>query len=160
MAVTSVRPEHSLAALLPGAQFADAYCLLVDEPRLDATIAAQRALARAPLWVGLLMVLRGAIAVPFGLKHGQALRQSDRANRVGAFPVISRAPDRVLLGFDDKHLDFRIVVDLSAIDPRRRRITVTTLVRTHNLLGRAYLATVVPFHRIIVPSMLAQAARS
>ncbi|MGL4560515.1 MAG: DUF2867 domain-containing protein, partial [Afipia sp.] len=31
-----------------------------------------------------------------------------------------------------------------------------TLVMTHNLLGRAYLATIMPFHRIIVPAMLRQ----
>ncbi len=35
-----------------------------------------------------------------------------------------------------------------------RDVTVTTFVKTHNLLGRAYLAAVMPFHKIIVPAML------
>ncbi len=38
----------------------------------------------------------------------------------------------------------------------RQRISATTLVETHNLLGRLYLAIVKPFHRMIVPAMLAQ----
>jgi hypothetical protein len=35
-------------------------------------------------------------------------------------------------------------------------VTMTTLVLTHNLLGRAHLTTILPFHRIIVRSMLQQ----
>ena len=35
----------------------------------------------------------------------------------------------------------------------------TTLVRTHNWIGRAYLAFIMPFHIIIVRTMLAQAAQ-
>jgi hypothetical protein len=39
-----------------------------------------------------------------------------------------------------------------------RRVTATTLVLTHNLLGRVYLAIILPFHRLIVPAMLRQVA--
>ena len=38
----------------------------------------------------------------------------------------------------------------------RQAVSTSTLVKTHNLLGRVYLAIVKPFHRIIVPAMLAQ----
>ena len=62
----------------------------------------------------------------------------------------------MLLGLNDKHLDFRIVVDVVPIGTQQRHVTATTLVRTHNLLGRAYLAAVLPFHRVIVPVLLAQ----
>ena len=63
------------------------------------------------------------------------------------------------MGLADKHLDFRLAIDVSALDERRREVVATTLVRTHNLLGRVYLAIVLPFHRRIVPSMIARAAR-
>ena len=33
----------------------------------------------------------------------------------------------------------------------------TTLVLTHNWLGRTYLAVIMPFHRLIVPAMLRKA---
>jgi hypothetical protein len=39
-----------------------------------------------------------------------------------------------------------------------RSVTATTLVLTHNRLGRAYLAAVKPFHRRVVPAMLRQVA--
>ena len=38
-----------------------------------------------------------------------------------------------------------------------RNITATTLVLTHNWLGRTYLAVIMPFHRLIVPAMLRKA---
>jgi invasion protein IalB len=56
-------------------------------------------------------------------------------------------------GFNDAHLDFRLVVDV-ATAKAGQQITATTLVRTHNRLGRAYLTAILPFHRLIVRSML------
>jgi hypothetical protein len=46
-----------------------------------------------------------------------------------------------------------VVVDVASTGPRRQ-VTATTLVLTHNLLGRTYLAVILPFHRIIVRAML------
>lgn len=43
-----------------------------------------------------------------------------------------------MLGFDDRHLDFRIVVDLEEQECRQL-VSVTTLVRRKNLFGRLYL---------------------
>jgi hypothetical protein len=62
------------------------------------------------------------------------------------------------MGFDDAHLDFWVVVDV-APDGGRQKVTATTFVRTRNRLGRLYLAAVKPFHRLIVPAMLAQVGR-
>jgi hypothetical protein len=39
-----------------------------------------------------------------------------------------------------------------------QRVTATTLVRTHNWLGRTYLAIILPFHRLVVRAMLRQVA--
>jgi hypothetical protein len=49
------------------------------------------------------------------------------------------------------------VVDVATSD-NSQRITLTTLVLTHNWLGRTYLATILPFHRLIAPAMLRQVA--
>jgi hypothetical protein len=64
------------------------------------------------------------------------------------------------MGLADKHLDFRLAIDVAALDERRREVVATTLVQTHNTLGRAYLAIVLPFHRLIVPSMIARVAHA
>jgi len=62
-----------------------------------------------------------------------------------------------ILGADDRHLDFRPSL------LRRREVAgatlyATTTVRTHNLLGRVYIKAILPFHIIVVRSMLARAA--
>jgi hypothetical protein len=63
----------------------------------------------------------------------------------------------LVAGFNDKHLDFRVVVDVAAAGPGQS-VTATTLVMTHNLFGRCYLAIILPFHRLIARAMLRQVA--
>jgi hypothetical protein len=76
---------------------------------------------------------------------------------IGIFPVISETPDRLVAGFNDKHLDFRVIVDV-ADSSTARNVTATTLVKTHNWLGRTYLAIILPFHRLVVRALLNQVA--
>jgi Protein of unknown function (DUF2867) len=155
--VQKLPPDPQTVALLPNATFADAYRLVIPGPALDPFIAAQRVLGRASNWFGWPAKWRNRIAVPLGLKPARSNRQDERS-RIGVFPVISQAPGHVLLGLDDKYLDFRIVIETRKIDAGRSEVMLTTLARSHNLLGRAYLVFVLPFHRLIVPAMLAQAA--
>jgi Protein of unknown function (DUF2867) len=49
------------------------------------------------------------------------------------------------------------VVDVAS-SGHGRQVTATTLVLTHNLLGRVYLAIIRPFHRLIVRALLRQVA--
>jgi hypothetical protein len=95
------------------------------------------------------------MVTPFGLKTSPP--KGTYPDSVGIFPVLSQSPSRLVAGFDDKHLDFRVVVDVSAAGPGQQ-VTATTLVLTHNRLGRVYLAVIMPFHRLIVRSMLRQVA--
>ncbi len=87
----------------------------------------------------------------------QAQSEASAGGAIGIFPVLSETPDRLVAGFDDHHLDFRVVVDVAA-SGQGQQVTATTLVRTHNLFGRAYLAVILPFHRLIVRTMLRQVA--
>ncbi len=156
MTVEEVTPQIDPASLLAGAQFMDAYRLDVDGANLDARRAAERMMARAPRWVDALLVLRNIIVAPFGLKGSGAQERLPR-DIIGIFPVVSETPERLVAGFNDKHLDFRVVLDV-ATSGTRQSVTATTLVLTHNWLGRTYLATIMPFHRIVVRAMLAQVA--
>jgi hypothetical protein len=156
MTVHALASDASMRQLLPGAQFADTFRIATDDATLNAREAAERMFNRQPQWVAALMRLRNAIASPLGLKtpsHNRTIAP----NSIGIFPVITETPDRVVAGIDDRHLDFRVIVDVSGTAPDRQ-VTATTLVKTHNLLGRVYLATIMPFHRIIVPAMLRQIA--
>ena len=157
MTVDEVTPSVETGAVLVGAQFADAFRVNIDGTDLDARRAAERLLARNPVWIDALLRLRNALVRPFGLKTS-GLAEPASGGMIGIFPVISETPERVVAGFDDRHLDFRVVVDVEPSRPGHQ-VTATTLVRTHNLPGRAYLAVVLPFHRLIVRSLLRRAFR-
>jgi hypothetical protein len=156
MKVFAVDPNANTGPLLAGAQFRDAFSVVVDDAALDARHAAEKMLGRWPRWIEQLVALRNFLVAPFGLKTG-APKEPGRSDIIGLFPVVSQTPDRLVAGFDDKHLDFRVVVDV-ATSGAGQEVTATTLVLTHNLLGRIYLATILPFHRLVVRSLLRQVA--
>ena len=140
---------------LPNADWADRFELALDGKGVTAAVAAERSLGRSPRWVRVLLRLRNRIVSIIGLKSAAP---SSRLGLIGAFPVVSKSDDEVVLGFDDKHLDFRIVVDVRAGSAVNQIVGVTTLVRRHNTLGRVYLMAVTPFHKAIVPTLLARVA--
>ncbi len=156
MKVHEVDPNVDHGALLAGAQFVDAYSIAIDDAALDARQAAEKMLARAPRWIEMLLALRNFLVAPLGLKTS-APDEPGARDIIGIFPVVRQTPDRLVTGFNDKHLDFRLVVDVASTGDTQR-ITATTLVLTHNLLGRTYLAIIRPFHRLVVPAMLRQVA--
>ena len=143
-------------AVLPAAQFGDRFSITVSGRALDAETATALVMGRTPRWVGWLMRWRNRLVRPFGLKTQLS---GPAADRIGVFPVISRSSRRMVLGLDDRHLDFRVVVEVESVGEDRQQVSATTLVETHNRMGRLYLAAVKPFHRIVVPAMLAQGAR-
>jgi Protein of unknown function (DUF2867) len=156
MTVCEITPDVDKSTLLAGAQFIDAFSIMVDGGALDARHAAERMVTRQPRWAATLLALRNILVAPFGLKtSGTGLATSEKM--IGIFPIVSETRDRLVAGFNDKHLDFRLVVDVAA-SGRGQRVTATTLVLTHNWLGRTYLAVILPFHRLIVPAMLRRVA--
>jgi hypothetical protein len=152
MTVEEVAPEVDRDSVLAGAEFSDAYRVAVSDTGLDARKAAEKMFARGPRWLEALFVLRAALVAPFGLK-ASGVDEPAPGGVIGIFPVLTESPERMILGFDDRHLDFRIVVD-AAPAAGGRQVTTTTLVKTHNLLGRTYLAAILPFHRVVARVML------
>lgn len=135
-------------AVLPGAGFAD--CTGVVLPAsLSAPELVDALFARPPAWFRPLMRLRDRLTGLFGLKPAGN----------GPFPVVSRDDRVVVLGFDDRHLDFRLVAHAVPAEGGGTAFSMATLVRPHNLLGRAYLVAVLPFHRVIARTMMAGLAR-
>lgn len=166
-AVTAVPlPPGSLAAAsLPRIDYADAYLARLPACRrytLDQAVAL--VFATAPGWVKGLMQLRNALVRPFGLKVAPPRDGPGPAGpllagaRVGIFRVFDRRPDELLLGEDDRHLDFRVSV-LLRDEGEAQWATVTTVVHVHSALGRAYFAAVRPFHQLIVPALIRRALR-
>lgn len=157
MKVVEVTPNEP-GTVLPGAQFADAWQASPVSPDLDMSQVASRLGNVTPDRVRALMKLRNRLVRPFGLVTGDSAGTMRDGRAI--FPVVSSEPGRVVLGLDDKHLDFRLVIERGAAIDGSATATATTFVRTKNLGGRLYLAAVKPFHRIIVPLMLKQALRA
>jgi hypothetical protein len=141
---------------LPLADWADCYERLVPGQSATAIALAKRGLGRFPVWVRVLLLVRNAVVSRFGLKGSGA---DGKAEMVGFFPIVSQTSEQAVLGFDDTHLDFRIVVDVSQAGELAQRVSVTTLVRRKILFGRIYIALITPFHKLIVRTMLARLAR-
>lgn len=151
--VREVTPEIDAGTLLAGAQFIDAFRVPIGAATVNAREACTRMVLHGPRWIDALTRLRNILVTPFGLKTSGEGAPAPYGV-IGLFPVLSETPERLVAGFDDSHLDFRIVVD-AAGDAASREITLTTLVRTHNLLGRTYLTLIVPFHKLVARSMMA-----
>ncbi|MDQ2995568.1 MAG: DUF2867 domain-containing protein [Chloroflexota bacterium] len=158
-------PTETLAALaFPRIDYADAYRMrLPASVPNDIDAVARAALGTAPRWIVLLMRLRDWLAGMIGLKTARQLARSDPGHnrlqvgdRLGIFKVFDRRADELLLGEDDRHLDFRVSV-LVRNDGSANWAIISTVVRFNSWLGRAYFLPVRPFHKLIVPAMMRHA---
>ncbi|RWX75166.1 DUF2867 domain-containing protein [Neorhizobium lilium] len=138
---------------LPDADWADCYTTEVTSQSLTAIEAAYLALTHFPSWARLLLGLRNHIVSIFGLKSSESLASSARES-IGFFPVVSKSDHQVVAGFDDEHLDFRVIIDVVDAGEDRKLVAATTLVYRKILLGRIYIAVITPFHKLIVKAML------
>ena len=150
--VREVTPEVGVGAFLAGAQFIDAHRVEIGRITLNAREACIRMVLHGPRWIDALTRLRNILVTPFGLKKSGEGAYAP-GGLIGLFPVVSETPERLVAGFNDYHLDFRIVVDVAG-EATLRHVTVTTLVKTNNFLGRTYLAFITPFHKLVARSMM------
>ena len=129
---------------LPHADWADRFGVEGVAGPLTARQAMERMTATTPAWVGRLMALRNRLVRLVGLKTA----------RMEGFPVLAERDDEIVVGFDDGHLDFRLVIRVEPRAAGLNQVCIATLVDRHNILGRAYIAVVTPFHKVIVMRML------
>jgi hypothetical protein len=116
-----------------------------------------------PSWIGTLTSVRDAIVAAFGLKtakHLATLSGDPAAKRISIFRIFSISDTEVILGENDKHLDFRVSVLCTPDSPpgTGSQLTLSTVVHCHNRLGKTYLSIIAPFHRQVVKASLRRAA--
>ena len=120
--------------------------------------------AHHPRWIRRLLILRGWIVQPFGLRATTAADfdsiESKPAYAVGdkiaRFTLFAQSGTEIVTGGDDKHLDFRVSVRKLGVQGATH-VVLSTVVSPHNALGRAYLRVILPFHRAGVRAILANA---
>jgi hypothetical protein len=137
------------AAGLPRVDFTDTFSLRLPPGTSRDVEDWQKELITAgtPAWVGALMAVRNRVA------RGLDLDTAGGSSDTSPFTFLRRAGDTLVVGADDKHLDFRGILRVVGDD-----LQCATVVQEHNATGRAYFAVVKPFHRRIVPALLRRAA--
>jgi hypothetical protein len=122
--------------------------------------------AHHPRWAKALLVARGWIVAPLGLQASTAADFDDIeikpayaiGDKIARFTLLAQSESEIVTGGNDKHLDFRVSVR-KLLDGGANRIVLSTAVSPHNLLGRAYLFAILPFHRLGVRTLLSNAVK-
>ena len=158
--------ESALARAYASMNLADAYSIeLPPGASTNPEVLARFIFAHQASWISRLMAVRDALVASFGLKtarHLASLEAESGAGRLDIFKIYSQSPTEIVIGEDDKHLDFRLSVLCSGSSSpgAKRQLTLSTVVHCHNRLGRLYILLIAPFHRAVVQSSLRSAARS
>ncbi|WP_395452422.1 DUF2867 domain-containing protein (plasmid) [Azospirillum melinis] len=161
--LSDVPADCALYQHLPTADFHDSYRFPVPDPGLSALELLIQVLAASPPWIERMMWLRNKAVRLLGLKDLGALGAVDPArpagsyrpgDRIGIFTLVESREDEVVVCDRDRHLDVWLSVRKLASDGDRHWAAVTTVVRTKNRLGKAYMLVVKPMHRMIVPASL------
>jgi hypothetical protein len=147
--------------------YADSYSCVIELSQgqtLTIEDVAKAFFTSGPEWVENMFALRNRIVGRFGLKTGDASNNRqllldnftcDVGNKLGLFKVFAKNEQEVILGEDDKHLNFRVSLFMGeASNKHDRELIISTVVTFHNWLGRLYFLPVKQFHRLIVPAML------
>lgn len=135
--------------------FSDGYSGQGDRTYVDAEQAGRAVFAEPHRMLTWLIILRNAIVAPLGLK--KSISFNDRGlGKIGMFPIISSTGTEVVVGGDDKHLDFRIWISIQP-SLKGSEVTVSTFVKINNLFGRVYLFIIMPFHKLLTRSLLRRA---
>ena len=158
---TTPPPESAVAGWYENASLLDSYSIDLSSSKQDSMrVLATRTVGDPPAWIKALVAVRDAMVTPFGVKTSGEVRASRADNeRVDFFPVQWESNDEIVLGEDDRHLDFRLSL-LRRNSPTGTRLIATTVVHSNNAFGLAYLNVIRPFHHLVVRTNLARFARA
>jgi hypothetical protein len=158
-------PENSLIhGILPEVHYADCYSVdFQNERAITVEEVARTFFKSIPGWVLFLLDLRNWVVKWFGLKSENAREVLARLENdpiepgkpFGIFKVIQKNANEILMGEEDKHLDFRVSIGLKSKTGNDYAVSVATIVQFNHFSGRLYFLPVKPFHKLIVRSMMA-----
>jgi hypothetical protein len=156
-----VPSDSVLAPLYVGADLLDAFAIHLPAGANDLEVLARAGFERPAGWIRALTRVRDAVMATVGVKSSRAIGAAAAARGpvIGYFPLLSKSAGELVVGEDDRHLDFRVAILLRTGAAGGRELVVVTVVHCHNRLGRTYLAVIAPFHRAIARANLEQAAR-
>jgi hypothetical protein len=156
-------PKSRLEDSLPRTDYLDSFEVPLQAPEQDLVAIYAAVLGHLPKVFKHLLVVRSHLVKPLGIAGVsyqdlagpiEAGRSYAIGDKIGRWTLFAKHRDELITGADDRHLDFRVSVFRDA----GVRIVLSTAVMTHNAFGRAYLATILPFHRFGVSRLLSGAS--
>ncbi|MFO1110720.1 MAG: DUF2867 domain-containing protein [Bradyrhizobium sp.] len=152
---TTPPPESVVAGWYEKASLLESFSVdLSSSKQSSIRVLAIQTVGNSPTWFKVLNAVRDAMVKPFGVKTSGEVRASRAENeRVDFFPVQWEGNDEIVLGEDDRHLDFRLSL-LRRDSPTGTQLIATTVVHSHNAFGLTYLNLIRPFHYLVIRSWL------
>lgn len=102
-----------------------------------------------PKWIMRMYYIRNLIVKLFGVK----------INKSFANMIIEQNDNEIIIGAKDKHLTFHVSLFCSDVKDKTQEVSITTIVKYENILGRIYFAAIWLFHRIIVSYLFKRAIK-
>ena len=102
-----------------------------------------------PKWIMRMYYIRNLIVKPFGVK----------INKSFVNMIIEHNDNEIIIGAKDKHLTFDVSLFCSDVKDKTQEVSITTIVKYENILGRIYFAAIWLFHRIIVSYLFKRAIK-
>lgn len=120
---------------------------------------------KSPKWIERLFIWRNKIVSIFGLKTSSNMEdrssqlknlKGEKGEHLGLFKLLDRTENEIILGHNDKHLNFKISLLLGEQKSgiTERELILSTIINFNNWFGRIYFIIIKPFHNLIVPRML------
>jgi hypothetical protein len=110
------------------------------------------------------MFIRNKLVSTLGLKDLGQLNDINQnknlgdycvGDKIGIFTLTFINQNEIILTDSDQHLD--VSVSVFKAGNHSDEITISTMVNTHNTLGKVYMLFVKPIHQIIVPETIKKA---
>ena len=152
---------------IEAAYFRDAYRVPLRNARAGMTEIFHAIFAHHPLWMKSVLILRNLLVRCVGLGgasasdilHPQYRRRYAVGDRLGVWPILALTDTALVVGRDDKHLDFRLTL-LKRTEEGAAHVLISTSCVVHNRFGKIYLFFVVPFHGWGVRKIIGNAIRA
>lgn len=139
------------------------YTLNVSPSQMDMLSIGRAFSQPGPQWFEKLFDFRNRIVKLFHLKTPDTDNKTQPGDdeleigkRIGIFTLYGQTAQELILGEDDKHLNVRVslLMHPSMQESSKTVITVSTVVKLNNRLGKVYFFFVKPFHRMFVPIVM------
>lgn len=163
----SAVPAGSLASKYLPANYSDAFCCeFTTEKEVNANELSTCFWTHQPEWIRMLFKLRNILVKPFGLQTSNEENNDQTIINVleaGATTSLASLSDKsdteTVLCLNDKHLKAYAAIYVENNEVHKR-VTLSTIVHFHNLLGYVYFYAICPFHMLVVKSSLKHSIRS